>query len=157
MMNQFYRFLGYFGALPFLIAGLGGLFFDETIGKLFLGLQFVYSGLILSFLSGIHWSHAFPRNSEGQMIASILPTIFSLIAICVAFLLIFGNLLGTTMSTVICSALLGMNILGFFTLYILDLQHLNKKHFPDDYFAFRLQITTIVCVCLALSILGLWV
>lgn len=159
-MIQLYKVLGYFGALPFLIAALGSLAFggvdDGTLGKLALAFQLMYSGLILAFLSGVHWSHAFPRSSEGQMLTAMLPVVLSTVVISVSFFVIFGGVFGAVLTRIICTVFLLLNIMAFYLVYIFDIQYLIRDKFPVDYMSTRLKITFIVTGCLFTTMVAIW-
>lgn len=137
----FYQKLGYAGVLPFIICTIGLLIADQgVLRSVFILTQMAYGGMILSFLGGVHWSHALPKNNERQMILAMIPTIAGL------FLFILPVVL-----QVYSLSLFGM-ALGFLMLYIMDKRYLNADQLPCGYIAFRRKITMIVFSCLAVSI-----
>lgn len=154
-----FKVLGYVGVLPFLLMALGILTFDSdgNFGKYAIAIQVLYAGLIVSFLSGIHWAHAFPRSSEGQMLLSMVPSVLSLFLISVADIILFGNMLSQMPSKILLSLIYLIFTALYWAIYILDWQHLDLEKFPEDYLKFRFKITLIVCAALFTSVVGIWI
>ena len=156
-MIALYKTLGYSGALPFILCALGLLAFHGGLGTALLTVQLTYAGLILSFLGGVHWVHAFPRNSEGQMLLAIAPSLLALFVNSLAFLSLFSGWFSPALQTLICTFALVVYIFGFIFMYGTDLQSLDKEEFPDDYMDFRLKVTILVCGALGVSAMAIWV
>lgn len=136
----FYQKLGYLGALPFLLCVLGLMVFDNTfLRSFFILTQMAYGGMILSFLGGVHWAHALPREDYNQMGLAMLPTILGLCLFILPVVLKVYTL-----------SLFGMSI-GFLALFIMDKRYLNADWLPNGYIEFRRKITMIVFTCLAVS------
>lgn len=155
-MTPLYKFLGYAGALPFIFCAIVMLLFGAEPGSLFLTVQIVYAGLILAFLSGVHWAHAFRRESEDQMLGAMILPILSLFLVPLGISETATRWFGDGMGVVIVSFCLFLFMLGFIFLYFFDLQSLDKSELPEGYMRFRLSMTTLVCVSLCVSILALW-
>lgn len=137
----FYQKLGYLGALPFILCTLGLLVFgDDYLRNFFMLTQMAYGGMILSFLGGIHWAHALPKDDKHQMGIAMLPTIFGLALFILPVIL-----------KVYTISLFGMAI-GFLVLLVMDKRHLNADQLPSGYLMFRRKISLIVFICLALSV-----
>ena len=155
-MTPLYKTLGYAGALPFILCALGLLVFHGALGTALLSVQLIYAGLILSFLGGVHWVHAFPRSSEGQMLLAIAPSILALILNSLAFLSLFSGWFSPILQTLICTFTLIIYLFGFIFMYATDLQSLDQEEFPDDYMDFRLKVTILVCAALGVSAMAIW-
>ncbi len=137
----YYQKLGYLGALPFILCVLGLVAFDhEYLRNFFILTQMAYGGMILSFLGGVHWAHALPRNDRHQMGLAMLPTICGLCLFILPVVLKVYTL-----------SLFGMAI-GFLALFIMDKRYLNGDQIPNGYILFRRKITLIVFTCLAVSV-----
>ena len=154
-----FKVLGYLGVLPFALSALGVLAFDSdgNLGKYAIAIQILYAGLIVSFLSGIHWAHSFPRSSEGQMLLSMIPSVLSLFLIIFTDIILFGNMLSLMPSKILLSLIYIIFTGMYWAIYILDWQHLELEKFPEDYLKFRLTITLIVCAALFTSVIGIWI
>jgi len=80
VVRNFYQILGYAGVLPFALFAVG-LYLSSSnpiMGNLMLVMQMVYGAIIISFLSGAHWSGAVRDKNMLRMCFSILPTILLL-------------------------------------------------------------------------------
>lgn len=155
-MTHLYKVLGYSGAIPFICAALG-IFLFKTLAYWFLAFLILYAGLIASFLGGVHWSHALVRKSEGQMLLAMLPALLSLLLSGWGLVLISGGLAVLIFGKVLLCAVLGIYILLYFTLLVMDGQWLDKNLLPDGYMRMRTGITLIVVFCLLASMAFLWI
>ncbi len=145
-MNISYKYLGYMGAIPFILAALGFFFTeDSSIQSTLTMLMMFYGGMILSFLAGVQWAHAIKNKMAYPMIVSMVPTIASFFIAGLSFL----------------TGILGLPLLlmgaGFIVLYWLDLKYLDRTILPKDYLSFRLSLSVIVAVCFGISAFTLWV
>ena len=75
--NNFYQLLGYGGVIPFVAFFVGYYFNKDSLvfGNLLLVMQMSYGAIIISFLSGAHWSMAIQEKNILRMILSVVPTI----------------------------------------------------------------------------------
>lgn len=144
-----YKIFGYAGALPFLGLSFGLLVVPEPEMQSNLAmLQLCYAGMIASFLGGVHWAHGLKkegaRDHHAQIFAAMQPTVISLLLVVVA--LVTQNF----------GVIFILATLAFIGLFVLDQKLLEESWLPDDYFAFRRRITTIVSVAFMISAVAFW-
>lgn len=156
-MTPLYKVLGYLGALPFIGAAAALFIFDETLARLALGFLFMYAGLIASFLGGVHWAHSFIGHREGQMLLSMLPSLLSLVLSGWGIILLTSGMLAVTFGHVLLSVALGLYILLYAAILIMDAQWLDKEKLPAGYMTTRSFITLCVIASLVASIVFLWI
>lgn len=140
-----YKIFGYAGALPFLALAFGLTVLPSGEARETLALiQLCYAGMIASFLAGVHWAHALPKDNPAQIFAAMQPTILSLFLITMA--LVTGEY----------GVIFILMALGFLGLYTLDRKLLDPSLLPEGYFDFRRRITTIVTAALIISAAAFW-
>lgn len=145
-MARLYKILGYAGAIPFVICAAGLFLIEEhAITSLLALIQLSYAGLIASFLSGVHWAHALPRENTLQALLAMLPTIISLGLFVVA--IVMGILAWP----------LFIASVGFKLIFVMDKKFLEPDWLPADYFKFRMVITLVACTSLFISALSFWI
>lgn len=156
-MIQLYKVLGYLGALPFICGATGLFIFDETLGALLLGLLFLYAGMIASFLGGVHWSHGFIGHREGQLLLAMTPTLIAMVLSGWGLVLLASGMLAVGFGHVLLSAALGLYILLYLAILLMDWQWLDRSKLPPDYMRTRTGITMVVIASLAACVVFLWV
>lgn len=156
-MTPLYIILGYLGALPFIAAAAALFMFDETLAGLALGFLFLYAGLIASFLGGVHWAHAFLDSREGQMLLSMVPSLLSLVLSGWGIILLTSGMLAVIFGHVLLSLALGLYILLYAGILIMDAQWLDKERLPAGYMTTRTGVTLCVIFSLIASIVFLWI
>lgn len=146
MALPLYKLLSYLGLIPFIVCAVGLFVFDAPAQNPFFAIiQLLYSGLILSFLSGMLWSHALPMRRPLPTVLSMIPSIISLFV-----------LTGALISDSYDWALL-VFCLGFIVMYLLDRVFIEDNWVPVDYLRLRLVLTAIVSSSLFLSAAAFWV
>jgi hypothetical protein len=147
-MHSLPKILGYLGIVPFALFTIGTFLpilpREENIIT-FTTAQFFYSGMILSFLSGIHWAQAVQIQDKKRVLLSMLPTIFCL---ALSFIFIETNMVA------MCLFLLG---LAFALVYAADKFYAARDQWPKGYITLRLRITAIVMVLLFIQAGGAYV
>ena len=146
MRLPLYKLLSYLGLIPFIVCAVGLFVFDAPADNPFFAIiQLLYSGLILSFLSGMIWSHALPLRRPLPTILSMVPSVASLFVLAAALI-----------SDTYDWALLFF-CLGFIAMYVLDKMFIEDSWVPVDYLRLRLILTAIVSGSLFLSAAAFWV
>mgnify|MGYP001393995639 CR=1 FL=1 len=115
------------------------------------------AGLISSFMSGIHWTHSFPRSSEGQMLLAMVPPIASLIMISAGLFILYGGMLTMLPSKILLSLFFALYTIIFLALLLFDSMNLIIKEFPEDYLKFRSGVTILVVMALIATGVSLWI
>ena len=134
------RFFGYAGLIPFaFFAGLAHIFPGLLMTVVIT--QTAYAGMILSFLSGVHWTYGLLENNKAQIAFSMFPTIASL----------FFFMLGLAGYQIV--ALTGMAI-TFVILYEADKYFLSGDKFASTYWPFRRNLTYGVAVLLFVTLIA---
>ncbi len=147
-MHSLPKILGYLGIVPFALFAIGTFLpilpREENIIT-FTTAQFFYSAMILSFLSGVHWTQAIQSQNNRRLIISMLPTVF-----CLVLSFVFVH---TGMVT-FCLCLLA---LLFALIYGADKIYAADDLWPKGYITLRLKITAIVMVLLLIQAGGAYV
>jgi len=142
-MSRLPVIFGYAGALPFVLFLLLTLLIsDPEHAQLLTFIQTAYSAMILSFLAGIHWGQAIPRNHHKQMAFAMLPTIVCL------FLMIWTFVVDPVLPLVILASM-------FWVMFEADKRFMPIEFIPQGYFKFRMRLTIIVSTTLVLSALSI--
>ena len=154
-MPKLYKILGYAGAIPFVFCAFELLRMtqlDPAQNSAFFRMQSIialtqlaYAGLIASFLSGVHWAHALPKENNAQALLAMIPTILSLV------LFIAAGVMGFIASSLLIASI------GFKLIFVMDKKFLEPDWLPHDYFKFRMIITLIACTSLLLSAISFWI
>lgn len=137
--------LGWAGVIPFLLAAFLVWFPLLDLRESAVRILCLYGGIIFSFLGGVHWGLELRQREKSASLISgyIISVIPSLVAFAAVFMPPF----------------LGLMILsvGFVGMVIYDYRMLIRKNAPDWYVNLRIQLTTVVFICLfsALVALGL--
>lgn len=139
-MDRFPKFLGYAGALPFMLCLAGLIYFDEDLirTKFFNVLQICYAGMIVSFLVGTHWPAAVKDKDNIRLSLSMVPTIVS------AILLFYGFSIDPLYPILVMIPL-------FWFVYAMDHFYVTALDMSIAYKAFRLNITILVSILLLAS------
>ena len=103
-------------------------------------IQLSYGAMILSFLGGVHWGQAIPRNDQKQMSFAMVPTVASFLLM--IYTVFFNPIL----------PLFGMIIL-FWAVYVADRKLMPLEYIPEGYFTYRRNLTMIVSATLFFSAL----
>ena len=118
--------LGYFGLLPFYMAGVLLLFATDK-GQVLLSLQ-SYAAVILTFAGAIHWGRALTTGNFSLMVVSVVPSLVAWFALSLPPL--FG---------------LPTLFLAFVFVWLFD----DQQYREIPWFRkLRFQLTTLVCVLL---------
>jgi hypothetical protein len=141
-MNKWTLIFGYAGTLPFIACIAATLFIDNAqIAHIATFTQLSYAAMILSFLGGVHWGQALPRNNTSQMAFAMIPSIASL------FIILYALIGDTNIALATMAAL-------FWVLYIGDKKSMPKDLVPEGYFTFRLILTIIVSLTLIIPLIS---
>ena len=121
--------LGYAGAIPFILGAALLLFGGASLRGLASGLLLNYGAIILSFLGGVHWGASIARDDSGfgPLGRSVTPALVALIAITV------GGAPG-----------LGALIVGFCALLLYDEHESRDGRTPGWYPKLRRPLTALV-------------
>lgn len=155
-MFPLYKALGYIGIIPIFMAAVGGLFLHDTWGAAWLLFQLLYSGLSMTFYSGVHWAQSFRRSNEDLMVMSMVPATLAAFITCLSLIFFQWEILSGLVLNIVYSSFLLIYIVMFLLMYVLDAHHMKKEDFPIGYFGFRLRITLMVSSCLCVSIAAIW-
>lgn len=138
-MNKLPVYLGYLAVLPFFLFLFLSFFTGEVLDKKAVALlQLSYSVMILSFLGGVHWGQALPRNHNAQLTFSVMPTIACM---------------GLMIWTIFIGAVFPLFAAGmlFWAVYRADKKYMPTEHIPEGYFQYRKLLTIIVSACLYIN------
>jgi len=131
--------LGYGGLLPFVLLTFGVLL-DPAHGSLWLDSQLAYGAVILSFVGALHWAFAMtlPELDADQRVVrfiwSVVPALLAWTA------LLLPPMLAATLL-----------IVGFVVHYLQDRRLDSVSNLPNWYLPTRLRLSSVACICLALS------
>ena len=131
--------LGYGGLLPFVLLTLGVLL-DPVHGPLWRDSQLAYGALILSFVGALHWAFAMtlPELDADQRVVrfiwSVVPALLAWTA------LLLPPMLAATLL-----------MAGFAVHYLQDRRLESVSNLPNWYLPMRLRLSSVACICLAIS------
>jgi len=132
-------YFGYAGTIPFFLFVLVAFAVNDLSGMKTLSfIQISYGAMILSFLGGVHWGQAIPRDDQKQLTFAMIPTIASFI------LMLWAVVFNPVMP------LFGMIAL-FWAVYVADKKLMPLEYIPEGYFTYRRNLTIIVSSTLFLS------
>ena len=132
-------YFGYAGAIPFAVFMLLTFAMDEAQDYQIISIvQLSYGAMILSFLGGIHWGQAIPRNHSKQMSFAMVPTI-----VCFA-LMIWTFAIDPVLPLFAMAGL-------FWVVFEADKRLMPVEFIPEGYFAFRKKLTIVVSTTLVIS------
>ena len=132
--------LGYAGLIPFVVFSTGAWlplpFVSHPVDYLI-----AYAAVILAFMGAIHWGAAMagPDGLRNRyFIASVIPALVAWSAL----------LMPQPIALLVLLA-------GFVSLYVFDRTSSRLQDFPGWYAPMRLRLTTVVAVCLAVTLMSL--
>lgn len=145
-MQRLPLWFGYAGLLPpllLLIVLAGSVGSDQWVStqQLATTLQQIYALMILSFLGGVHWGQAIPRNNNKQLWFAMVPTVAGLGILTINF---FWPILALVLT-------IGL----FWLLHAMDRRLMPIDFIPKGYFQYRRGLTVIYSAILTLHALVL--